>query len=391
MLGKKRTKPTTEDELLAQAFEDVRKHEEKKEKRRRRGIPRLLPQWLDARIIWGLLIVIVVIIADGVRRENQEFRATVISMVGQAQMLTQRGGQRQMLTAGATLEDNNVVVTGPRSQVVLDFPDGSVITIGENADFTIKLLEYNRGGRWRARSFFVAAGQVWARISPNFGAKSELKLYTPASVAAVRGTTFSVYAVPGGQQSEVMCAQGYVDVRGWTGQTVGVPQFGGTVVNAGMPPPPPRPLPPAAQYSFSREELMKPIPPELWLKTFELTVTQTLSAPLDILGIGKASWAVGAADFARRTATAEGLRQLRLFIEGFTSYPEYVNPATLEELTIDPENVMQILEQLNGRALESYQQTGGGRGFVIYARARDKKRTLYMIDPTGVQRIKEQQ
>ena len=120
-----------------------------------------------------------------------------------------------------------------------------------------------------------------------------------------------------------------------------------------------------------------------------MTVTQLLDAPLTILGIGKCSWGVGSADFARRAATLTGLRYLHQHLEGYTSYPEYVNPATLAEVGLSGEPARRILSVFHGDALELYRPLGGARGFIIFVRSRDKGRTPYKLTSYGPQRAQE--
>ena len=63
-----------------------------------------------------------------------------------------------------------------------------------------------------------------------------------------------------------------------------------------------------------------------------------------------------------------------------------MNPATLEQLNIPEKHRRQILGALNGDAMELYRQIGGGHAFIIFARGRDKKRTLYKLTPSGPER-----
>jgi len=382
---RKKKKPKTEEEVLADAFADVRKGLDKKARTRQRLYRRWWPQWLDRRVVFGLLIIAGVIIVDGVRRENEEFYATITKLYGSVWVQSRQTAGGKAAAVGDKLQDHNVLSTGPGSSAVLDFPDGSVVTVGEGTQFVVKLLEYSRGGGWRERSFFVQVGKIWARISPNFGEKSEMRVYTPSSIAAVRGTTFSVYQDPKGQKSEIWCSQGYVSTAGFRGAPQLLYANTATSVKLGQPVTRLQTLTRTQQQSFTQEDLLKPIPPEHWLKTFELTVTQVLDAPLSILGIGNSSWAVGAADFARRTTTLEALRLLHQHLEGWPTYPEFVNPATLEQLSIPYQERQRIVSVFNGGAIDLYRQLSGGRGFVLFARARDKRRTLYKLTPYGPQ------
>lgn len=383
---RKKEKPKTEEEMLAEAFAGVKTGLEKKKRIRERLYRRWWPHWPDRRVVIGLLIIVTVIIIDGVRRENEEFYATITKIYGTVWVQARETAPGKAATVGHKLADHNVLTTGAGSSAVLDFPDGSVVTVGDNTRFVVKLLEYNRGGAWRERSFFVQVGKIWARVSPNFGERSEMRVYTPSSIAAVRGTTFSIYQDPRGEKSEIWCSEGYVAAAGFRGH----PQFlyanTATSVNLGQAVKAPRVLTAAQQRTFfTQEDLLKPIPPEHWLKTFELTVTQVLDAPLSMLGIGKSSWAVGATDFARRAAALKGLQLLHQHLEGAPTYPEFVNPATIEQLGIPAEQRRRILSVFSGDAIELYRQLTGGRGFILFARGRDKRRTLYKLTSYGPQ------
>lgn len=387
MLGSRRKakKPLSDDEYLAQAIADAEAELDLKERKRRRRYHRLLPAWLDRRLLWVVAAILCVLLADGVRRENQEFTARLTTLEGQVGIMTGVGGGRVAGVAGQLLEDGSVVTTGPSSWAAIEFPDGSAVTLDYNTVFVVRLLEYSRGGRWRSRSFFLTAGRMWARVGENFGAKSEQRVHTPTAVAAVRGTQYAVIYDTRQRQTRIQCNDGYVTAEGFTGKGSWVGQGGETTVTYGRPPSTARWMKVGDKATFAQGILNRPIPPELWLKTAELTITQTLDAPLSILGIGKASWARGAADIARRTATMEQLRRIQQLLEGSETYPMIVNPATLEELRmISPAEAQRLLKAFDGNALVRYEALQGGRNYRITVRARDKKRTVYELTQAGV-------
>ena len=388
IFGKKK-KAKTEEEILTDAFAAVKKDQERKARVRRKKYRRWWPEWLDRRVVIGLAIVLFAIIADGVRREDQEFYATVTKVYGGVYVQTSATARAEPLEVGARLADRNVVQTDSRSSVVMEFPDGSVITVAPDSRLAVKMIEYSRGGVWRGRSFFLSVGQIWARVSPRFGERSEMRVYTPSSVAAVRGTTFSVYQPSATGNTSIQCASGMVGAVGFRGAPMAVPANSGTSIGRGQAARAVQRLSGSEWGSFNQMDLTKPIPPEHWLKTFELTLTQLLDAPLTILGIGKCSWGVGSADFARRSATLTGLRYLHQHLEGYTSYPEYVNPATLAELGLSGEDASRVLSVFHGDALELYRPLSGGRGFIIFVRSRDKARTPYKLTSYGPQRAQE--
>ncbi len=388
IFGKKK-KPKTEEEILANAFAAVKKDQERKARVRRKKYRRWWPGWLDRRVVIGLAIVLFAIIADGVRREDQEFYATVTKVYGRVYVQSSPTARAEPLKVGTKLADRNVVQTDSGSNAVMEFPDGSVITVAPDSRLVVKMIEYSRGGAWRGRSFFLSVGQIWARVSPRFGGQSEMRVYTPSSVAAVRGTTFSVYQPSATGSTSIRCAAGMVGVVGFRGVPIAVPANTGTSIGLGQAARDVHRLSSSEWRSFNQMDLTKPIPPEYWLETFELTVTQLLDAPLTILGIGKCSWGVGSADFARRAATLEGLRYLHQHLAGDVTYPQYVNPATLAEVGLSGEPARRILSVFHGDALELYRPLAGGRGFIIFVRSRDKGRTPYKLTSYGPQRAQE--
>ncbi len=384
---KKKRKPKTEEAMMQEMLADIGQSQDAKDKRRKRRGKRLLPAWVDHRLFIGLAIIVIAVIADGVRRENQEFYAEVTKVYGPCMVHDSVQSPGATLEVGANLSNRNVVRTGAQSSVVMEFPDGSVVTVGPSSTLVVKMLEYNRGGAWRTRSFFLQAGQIWARVSPHFGSDSNMKVYTPSSVAAVRGTTFSVYQAPSGKSSDITCVQGNVEAQGFIGAPELVAPNSQTKVNVGKSAPRTKRMSDAQAGTFNQVDLFKEIPQEHWLKVLELTITQTLDAPLNILGIGKCSWGVGAANFARRTTALEALRLLHQHIEGHAQFPEYINPATIEELGIPAQHSRRILSVFDGDAIELYRRSG--RGFILFARARDNQRTLYKLTPYGPQSATE--
>jgi len=385
----KKKKPESEDDLLMDALAEVAGEVEKREKMRRRRYKRLLPAWVDSRLLWVLGAILVVIVADGVRRENQEFEATLTQMQGSVTVSPGEFLPGAPAVVNQKLADGSVVRTGPGAWAALEFPDGSSTTLDQNTEFVVRALEYNRSGRWRSRAFLLRVGRVWSRVGPYFGEKSQMKVYTPSAVAAVRGTQYAVSYDPQRRRTTVQCNEGYVTSEGFVGQPTWVGQGGQTYVDYGAPPAPAAWMAPEEKATFAQALLTKPIPPELWLKTFELTVTQLLDAPLSILGIGKSSWARGAADLARRAACMEQLRRLQQLLED-VRYPAFVNPATLEEITsLNADEARRILTAFQGDALVRYECLKGGQSYRILARARAKKQTLFELTPTGVRALPE--
>lgn len=387
MFGRKKKKPQSEQALLGDALSDLLHDQQVKEKRKR-GRRLRWPEWLDKRVAIAIGVIAIGIIGDAVRRENEEFYAVVTNMGGTVTVASRDRPRARPPALQEKLGDHTTVKTAPGSWAELTFSDGSKVVLDGGTEFRVKLLEYHRGGRWRSRSFFLNAGRIYARITDNFGKDSEMRVFTPGAVAAARGTRFSVEATPGGPVRAV-CGDGVIEVRGFTGQRMYVRGGGGCSAQAGSSPTRPEYAPAGDLAFFRNRSMVQIVRTDPWYKQAELTITQTLDAPLTILGIGKCSWAVGAADLARRTSAQEALRKIRVNLEGDTTFPLWVNPATLKELSIqEPGGVENLLKNFDGAAIESY--WSDGRRFRITTRARDKHKTRYELDASTIQRSADQ-
>ncbi|MCX7599460.1 MAG: FecR family protein [Armatimonadetes bacterium] len=387
MWRRRKTKPRTQAELLAQTLEEIKEIQARRAKILPRFYRRLLPEWLDRRVLLAVLGLFVVFIADGVRRENEEFVAKLTQVTGQVQL--QKAGQTQTTPAlpKAKLEDGDMLATGPDSQATLEFPDGTAVTVAPNSVFEVRLIEYSRGGRWRSRSFRLLGGQIFAKVSKYFGAGSDLRVYTPAAVAAVRGTQFALSYDDSSKTAGLICLDGQVTYAGWAGTPVLVNPGQQSVVSYGSQPSNPAAAEPSAVVPFSAAAMI-PDKSAPFLKKVELTMTAWLDLPLSVLGIGRCSWGVGAAEYARRAAAMESLRLIHQHLEGATEYPSFVDPCTLRELGIPERYAKRLLSVFSGGSIERYM--GFGQSFVLYARARDKKRTLYRLTPYGVEKGTEE-
>jgi hypothetical protein len=380
-------RPLTDEELLRESLDEIARDYSRRQTRRPRRSLRELFGWLDRRVLVGVVGLVVILGADGVRRENLEFCATAVAITGQVTAMSASAGNRS-LEVGMQLTDGDHVVTGPSARATLSFPDGSSIVVGPDSEFAIKLLEYSRGGSWRARSFSLLHGEVWARVGRAFGHDSELRIYTPACVAAVRGTTFGMGYAPQNLYGQVICTDGRVQVMGWQGLPVFVGAGMMTGVYVGQAAAIPWAAPAGMVAPFTPGDLIRSTRAPSWLQRLEGGLNQACSAPLDLLGVGKAGWAFGAIDKTRRAAAMLSLNRLRIGL-GFTAYPEYIDPATLQGLGVSAQEAADILKNLDGNALESYRLTNDGQDFIAYGRARDGERTLYLANSSGVMLVPE--
>ena len=104
-----------------------------------------------------------------------------------------RGGEQVPGRPGLPLEQADTVLTGADGQVGITFVDNSRISAGPNSELALSRFRFNattHEGEFTADikqgTLSVVSGQI-AKHSPD-----QMKVRTPSSLLAVRGTTFLV-------------------------------------------------------------------------------------------------------------------------------------------------------------------------------------------------------
>ncbi len=159
--------------------------------------------------------------------------------------LTPSGGEAVSAEAGVPIEDGDRVTTGTGASAEISLDGESLISLGENSDFTM------RASTKKASKFELTLGSLLAKIK-KLG-RGDMTVLTPTAVIAVRGTEFAVDI--DGEQSRVgVFDEGKVEVRGEDGsgtQTLTSNQE--TFIPRGGPPRGPQPL----QIFAQRREAMR--------------------------------------------------------------------------------------------------------------------------------------
>jgi len=210
-----KVQPKNEAELVAELIKQAEREQMRRERRKRQrqwfGWLQEAPGWLKTLITLALVI-LVALIADGIRREAKEFKATLVAFSGSVSVFQNKTNQWMSASPGMALYDKDVVRTGANGTATLVFPDGSAIQLEPNTEFEVRLLDFVRGGV-RDRSFMVRFGSAVAYVSQFFGARSQATVCTPTAVAAVRGTGFRVVYDPATKQTIVQVVDGLVHFR----------------------------------------------------------------------------------------------------------------------------------------------------------------------------------
>ncbi len=383
--------PKDSAQLIADLVQEAAKEQWRKERRKRRreffGWMQAAPSWVKT-LVAVALVLLVVLIGDGIRREAKEFKATLVAFAGSVTVFQHADNRSVPASLNMALRDKDVVRTGANSTATLVFPDGSAIQLEPNTEFEVRLLDFVRGGV-RDRSFLVRFGAAVAYVSQFFGARSQATVCTPTAVAAVRGTGFRVVYDPTTQQTVVQVVDGAVRFRTPITETASRP--GQMATASGYQLGTVQGLPQGTQQILvaTVNQLRRFEQPPHWLQQIEWAINNALDPFLQILGLTPGGWSYASANFARRTACMEALRRLRIHLESLNELPDYLNPVTLQELTgLHPRERERILSAFAGNMLESYRKIGRDQ-YIVRARAKDKKRTLYEMTIAEIREVSE--
>ncbi len=384
---------STADILRDALGEAAREHQKKARQRRRKGRFAFLgrmPGWLQALVKLALVLLVILII-DGVRRENKELSATLVSFTGQVTVFTPGQSTATAAQPNTVLRDKDVVTTSAGSSAMITFPDGSAIQLEPGTQFVVRLLDFARG-QMRDRSFMLNYGGLAARVSSFFGGNpdSQATICTPTAVAAVRGTGFRVVYDRTSKQTvlqvtdgRVLFRTGYRPVECVPGQSMSAEGYQMQAAQGLT-----RDVQRVLAGRVSQMSVYEK--PPSTLQRVEWAAINFLDPVLQVMGVAPGCWSYSSIDFARRTAAQEGLRRLRTHIaEAAEKAPQYVNPVTLAELGLNESERERILNAFSGKMIIAYQKMPGDQ-YQVWARARDKKRTLYRMSESSIEKVVEQ-
>ena len=138
-------------------------------------------------------LVLVLLIADGSRRDSGEFAAVVNSCDAGVVSHTAKPNRSGATAIGeqARLFAADGLQTPSAGEATLGFADGSGIIVGPQSRMDISCLDFARDGR-RDRALFLHEGRATVRVSPHFGANQSL-FSTPGGIVAARsGSAYGI-------------------------------------------------------------------------------------------------------------------------------------------------------------------------------------------------------
>lgn len=101
-------------------------------------------------------------------------------------------GAKVGLKMKSTVEQGDLIRTGPKSRLEITLADKSVIRLGPSAKLRVDTAQFTDEGRDFKATLLL--GKVWSKVTGIFGNDRSFEVRTERAVAGVRGTIFQVNA-----------------------------------------------------------------------------------------------------------------------------------------------------------------------------------------------------
>ena len=101
-------------------------------------------------------------------------------------------GAKASLKMQGTVEQGDLIQTGPKSRLELTLPDKSIVRLGPSSKLRLDAAAFSDEGREFKATLLL--GKVWSKVTGVFGSERNFEVRTERAVAGVRGTIFRVDA-----------------------------------------------------------------------------------------------------------------------------------------------------------------------------------------------------
>ncbi len=174
--------------------------------------------------------------------KTQPEKALIVFASGTGKVIAGEEKSEKTLVEGLELETHDIVMVEQGGNVIIEFADGSRLTVRENSSVEMDTLSaYGVTGMVDTR-VRLTEGRVKANAAPARGPASRYEIQTRAAVTAVRGTEFRVNAFGEVGRTEVLEGTVGVAGSGIAAREQAVPAGFGVVAKVGEPPERPREL-----------------------------------------------------------------------------------------------------------------------------------------------------
>ena len=136
-------------------------------------------------------------------------KGTFISVSGTVEIKSQTSHKARLAQVGDTVVEGQRVVTQKDSNAVLQFFDGSELTIKPNTDFWLSKLE-KPSDKDKILNFKMLAGNLFAKVAKLTSTNSSFEIEAGGVVCGVRGTEFSMNFDPSDNKLTLTVVEGTV-------------------------------------------------------------------------------------------------------------------------------------------------------------------------------------
>jgi hypothetical protein len=134
--------------------------------------------------------------------KRQPDPARVLSSSGAVQFISGSDGRRRPLAPDTLIRVGDAILSGAGTATI-GLADGSEVRLSPNSRLEFnRLTQYGKSGMVDTR-LRLLNGEVHTRVKPVIGGGARFEISTPSAVAAVRGTAFTLQAMPTGTRLQV--------------------------------------------------------------------------------------------------------------------------------------------------------------------------------------------
>jgi hypothetical protein len=167
------------------------------------------PRRFPMRLIFSLVLALGVILVSSHAMAKVSETGTFLSMTGTVTIKSQAGHHAHLAKVGDTVKQGQRVVTDKDSTAVLQFFDGSELTIKPGTDFWLSKLQ-KPSDKDKILQFKMFAGNLFAKVTKLASTNSSFEIEAGGVVCGVRGTEFSMNFDPTDNKLTLTVVEGTV-------------------------------------------------------------------------------------------------------------------------------------------------------------------------------------
>jgi hypothetical protein len=143
------------------------------------------------RLLTSVLLGLAFVLVCGSAMAKVSASGTFVSVTGHVEIKSQTGHHNRLAKVGSVVVEGQRVVTDKDSNAVLQFFDGSQLTIKPGTDFWLSKIQ-KPSDTDKILQFKMLAGNLFAKVTKLASSNSSFEIEAGGVVCGVRGTEFSM-------------------------------------------------------------------------------------------------------------------------------------------------------------------------------------------------------